>query len=105
MPVLSELGRSRVLRSHLGRHTEVFVVEDGVRHRVPPLAAALDVLADVALLGERTFQRPGGNNPQARGPRSSWSQANVGMARGLIAAARMRPRGLAEIEAAPADGP
>lgn len=35
---------------------------------------------------------------------SSWSQVNVAKAEALIAAGRMRPAGLAEIEAAKADG-
>ncbi|MFE1539252.1 YdeI family protein [Streptomyces microflavus] len=39
-----------------------------------------------------------------RSPRSAWSQVNVAKAEALIAAGRMRPRGLAEIEAARADG-
>lgn len=39
-----------------------------------------------------------------RRPRSAWSQVNVGKAEALIAAGRMRPRGLAEVEAARADG-
>jgi uncharacterized protein YdeI (YjbR/CyaY-like superfamily) len=39
-----------------------------------------------------------------RRPRSRWSQVNVGKAQALIAAGRMRPSGLAEIEAAKADG-
>ncbi len=39
-----------------------------------------------------------------RRPRSPWSQINVDKAEALIAAGRMRPRGLAEVEAARADG-
>src|SRR5690606_31826916 len=39
-----------------------------------------------------------------RRPRSSWSKVNVDKAEALIAAGRMRPDGLAEIEAARADG-
>lgn len=39
-----------------------------------------------------------------RRPRSAWSQVNVDKAEALIAAGRMRPRGLAEAEAARADG-
>jgi uncharacterized protein YdeI (YjbR/CyaY-like superfamily) len=39
-----------------------------------------------------------------RRPRSRWSQVNVGKAEALIAAGRMQPSGLAEIEAAKADG-
>ncbi|MEU3835678.1 YdeI/OmpD-associated family protein [Streptomyces microflavus] len=39
-----------------------------------------------------------------RSPRSAWSQVNVAKAEALIAAGRMRPGGLAEIEAARADG-
>jgi uncharacterized protein YdeI (YjbR/CyaY-like superfamily) len=39
-----------------------------------------------------------------RRPRSRWSQVNVAKAEELIAAGRMRPSGLAEIEAAKADG-
>lgn len=39
-----------------------------------------------------------------RRPRSAWSQVNVDKAEALIAAGRMRPRGLAEVEAARADG-
>lgn len=39
-----------------------------------------------------------------RRPRSSWSKVNVAKAEALIAAGRMRPSGLAEIEAAKADG-
>lgn len=39
-----------------------------------------------------------------RSPRSAWSQVNVAKAEALIAAGRMRHRGLAEIEAARADG-
>jgi uncharacterized protein YdeI (YjbR/CyaY-like superfamily) len=39
-----------------------------------------------------------------RRPRSRWSQVNVAKAEELIAAARMRPSGMAEIEAAKADG-
>lgn len=39
-----------------------------------------------------------------RRPRSSWSQVNVAKAEALIASRRMQPAGLAEIEAAKADG-
>jgi uncharacterized protein YdeI (YjbR/CyaY-like superfamily) len=39
-----------------------------------------------------------------RRPRSRWSQVNVTLAEELIAAGRMRPSGLAEVEAAKADG-
>jgi uncharacterized protein YdeI (YjbR/CyaY-like superfamily) len=39
-----------------------------------------------------------------RRPRSSWSRVNVERAEALIAGGRMRPAGLAEIEAAKADG-
>ncbi|NGO80933.1 OmdA domain containing protein [Streptomyces sp. YC504] len=39
-----------------------------------------------------------------RRPRSLWSQVNVGKAQALIAAGRMRPRGLAEVESARTDG-
>ncbi len=37
-------------------------------------------------------------------PRSSWSQVNVGKVEVLTAAGRMRPAGVAEVEAAQADG-
>jgi uncharacterized protein YdeI (YjbR/CyaY-like superfamily) len=39
-----------------------------------------------------------------RRPRSRWSQVNVCKVEALIAAGRMRPSGLAEVEAAKADG-
>lgn len=39
-----------------------------------------------------------------RRPRSRWSQVNVAKVGELIAAGRMRPSGLAEVEAAKADG-
>jgi uncharacterized protein YdeI (YjbR/CyaY-like superfamily) len=39
-----------------------------------------------------------------RRPRSRWSQVNVDKVEALIAAGRMRPSGLAEVEAAKADG-
>lgn len=39
-----------------------------------------------------------------RRPRSIWSQRNVGHIERLIAEGRMRPRGLAEVELAQADG-
>ena len=39
-----------------------------------------------------------------RRPRSRWSQVNVRKVEGLMAAGRMRPPGLAEVEAAKADG-
>jgi uncharacterized protein YdeI (YjbR/CyaY-like superfamily) len=39
-----------------------------------------------------------------RRPRSRWSQVNVAKAEELIGAGRMRPSGLAEVEAAKADG-
>jgi uncharacterized protein YdeI (YjbR/CyaY-like superfamily) len=39
-----------------------------------------------------------------RRPRSRWSQVNVAKVKELIAAGRMRPSGLAEVEAAKADG-
>ena len=39
-----------------------------------------------------------------RRPRSRWSQVNVARVKELIAAGRMRPAGLAEVEAAKADG-
>ena len=39
-----------------------------------------------------------------RRPRSVWSQKNVGIVAELIAAGRMRPAGLAQVEAAQADG-
>jgi uncharacterized protein YdeI (YjbR/CyaY-like superfamily) len=39
-----------------------------------------------------------------RRPRSRWSQVNVAKVAQLTAAGRMRPRGIAEVEAAKADG-
>src|SRR5262249_35004028 len=39
-----------------------------------------------------------------RRPRSRWSQVNVAKVEKLLAAGRMRPSGLAEVEAAKADG-
>jgi uncharacterized protein YdeI (YjbR/CyaY-like superfamily) len=39
-----------------------------------------------------------------RRPRSRWSKINVAKVEGLIVAGRMRPSGLAEVEAAKADG-
>lgn len=39
-----------------------------------------------------------------RRPRSSWSQVNVGKVEALLAAGRMQPSGLAEVDAAKADG-
>src|SRR5260370_18045068 len=39
-----------------------------------------------------------------RRPRSRWSQVHVAKVEALIAAGRMRPAGLAEVEAAKADG-
>ena len=39
-----------------------------------------------------------------RRPRSRWSQVNVAKVEALAAAGRMRPSGLAEVEAAKADG-
>ena len=39
-----------------------------------------------------------------RRPRSSWSKVNVAKVEALMAAGRMRPAGLAEVEAAKADG-
>ena len=39
-----------------------------------------------------------------RRPRSAWSQVNVGKVEVLLAAGRMRPPGLAQVEAAKADG-
>jgi len=39
-----------------------------------------------------------------RRPRSSWSQVNVARVEALLAAGRMQPAGLAEVEAAKADG-
>ena len=39
-----------------------------------------------------------------RRPRSSWSKVNVAKVEALIAAGRMRPAGLAEVDAAKADG-
>jgi uncharacterized protein YdeI (YjbR/CyaY-like superfamily) len=39
-----------------------------------------------------------------RRPGSSWSKVNVGKVEALTAAGRMRPPGLAEVEAAKADG-
>jgi uncharacterized protein YdeI (YjbR/CyaY-like superfamily) len=39
-----------------------------------------------------------------RRPRSSWSKVNVAKVEALLAASRMRPPGLAEVEAAMADG-
>jgi uncharacterized protein YdeI (YjbR/CyaY-like superfamily) len=39
-----------------------------------------------------------------RRPRSSWSKVNVALVEGLVAAGRMRAPGLAEVEAAKADG-
>jgi uncharacterized protein YdeI (YjbR/CyaY-like superfamily) len=39
-----------------------------------------------------------------RRPRSRWSQVNVAKVEALIAAGRMRPSGLAEVQAAKADG-
>jgi uncharacterized protein YdeI (YjbR/CyaY-like superfamily) len=39
-----------------------------------------------------------------RRPRSSWSKVNVGRVEALIAAGRMRPPGIAQVDAAKADG-
>lgn len=39
-----------------------------------------------------------------RRPKSSWSQVNVAKVEALVAAGRMRPGGIAEVEAAKADG-
>jgi len=39
-----------------------------------------------------------------RRPRSHWSQLNVAKVRELTAAGRMRPSGIAEVQAAKADG-
>ena len=39
-----------------------------------------------------------------RRPRSVWSQKNVGIVAELVAAGRMRPAGMAQVEAAQADG-
>ena len=39
-----------------------------------------------------------------RRPRSSWSKVNIARVEALVAAGRMRPPGLAEVEAAKADG-
>ncbi len=39
-----------------------------------------------------------------RRPRSRWSQVNMAKVEELIAAGRMRPSGLAQVEAAKADG-
>jgi uncharacterized protein YdeI (YjbR/CyaY-like superfamily) len=39
-----------------------------------------------------------------RRPRSRWSQVNVAKVEELVASGRMRPAGLAEVEAAKADG-
>jgi uncharacterized protein YdeI (YjbR/CyaY-like superfamily) len=39
-----------------------------------------------------------------RRPRSRWSQVNVAKVAQLTAAGRLRPRGIAEVEAAKADG-
>jgi uncharacterized protein YdeI (YjbR/CyaY-like superfamily) len=39
-----------------------------------------------------------------RGPRSKWSQVNVGKAQALMAAGRMRPAGHEQVQAAQADG-
>lgn len=39
-----------------------------------------------------------------RRPRSAWSKVNVAKAEAMIAAGRLRPAGLAEVEAAKADG-
>ncbi|HEY3733377.1 MAG TPA: hypothetical protein VGL63_05635 [Streptosporangiaceae bacterium] len=41
---------------------------------------------------------------QPRRPRSNWSAGNQALARQLIAEGRMRPAGLAQVEAAQADG-
>jgi uncharacterized protein YdeI (YjbR/CyaY-like superfamily) len=41
---------------------------------------------------------------QPRRPRSNWSASSKDLAKGLIAEGRMRPSGLAEVEAAKADG-
>lgn len=66
---------------------------------------------DVALCyGWIDGQRKGGDTEHyvqrysPRGRRSSWSRVNVDRAEELIAAGRMRPPGLAEIERAKADG-
>jgi len=39
-----------------------------------------------------------------RRPRSNWSRLNVAKVEALTAAGRMRPSGIAEVEAAQADG-
>jgi uncharacterized protein YdeI (YjbR/CyaY-like superfamily) len=82
----------------------------GKRHSGIDLIAIEDAL-DVALCyGWIDGHRKGHDDTSflqrysRRRPRSSWSMVNVAKAEALIASGRMRPAGLAEIEAAKADG-
>ncbi len=82
----------------------------GKRHSGAALIAIEDAL-DVALChGWIDGQRRSHNDVaflqrySRRRPKSPWSRINVDKAEALIAAGRMRPGGLAEIEAAKADG-
>ncbi|HEY5882703.1 MAG TPA: YdeI/OmpD-associated family protein [Nakamurella sp.] len=75
-----------------------------------PVIAIADAL-DVALCwGWIDGQRRSGDDVSflqrycPRRPRSAWSQVNVGKVEKLIAAGRMRPAGLAQVDAAKADG-
>ncbi len=75
-----------------------------------PLIAIVDALDGALCWGWIDGQRRGWDDVSflqrycPRRPRSAWSQVNVGKVEALIAAGRMRPPGLAQVEAARSDG-
>jgi uncharacterized protein YdeI (YjbR/CyaY-like superfamily) len=97
------------LDAHHDSRTEAWL-RIGKRHADQPLVGITDAL-DVALcFGWIDGQRRSLDEVSflqrycPRRARSSWSQVNVGKIEVLTAAGRMRPAGVAEVEAAQADG-
>ena len=82
----------------------------GKRHGGLALITISDALDGALCYGWIDGQRKGLDDQSflqrycPRRPKSSWSQVNVGKIDALLAAGRMRPPGLAEVEAAQADG-
>ncbi|WP_426300792.1 YdeI/OmpD-associated family protein [Arthrobacter sp. R-11] len=82
----------------------------GKKNSGAPLLAIEDALDGALCFGWIDGQRKGFDEKSflqrysKRSRRSSWSRVNVGKAEALIASGRMKPGGLAEIEAAKADG-
>lgn len=96
----------------VGRAREAAIRHEGTPKKgaAVPLIGIADALDGALCWGWIDGQRRGFDDASflqrycPRRPRSAWSQVNVGKVDALIAAGRMRPPGLAQVEAARADG-